>query len=49
MWRLTLILNALIMAAFGFGSALSQMHLYNERVRYGSDNPILTDLAVISA
>ena len=34
MWRITMVLNALLMGVFGLGSAVSQIRLHNLFVRY---------------
>lgn len=51
MWKLTLILNALLMGVFGFGSAASQIKLRNMYVMYPSASegvplPAISDLAL---
>jgi hypothetical protein len=53
MWKLTLILNALLMGVFGFGSAVSQIKLRNMYVQYphageGVPLPAISDLALKS-
>ena len=52
MWRITLTLNALLMAVFGYGSAASQIKLHNQYIQYPhvgdqvSALPPISDLAL---
>lgn len=48
MWRITLILNALLMAVFGYGSAASQMKLHNQYIQYPHVSRQMVDLPAIS-
>ena len=48
MWRVTLILNALLMAVFSFGSSASQIKLHNQYVQYPNAESELPLLPAIS-
>lgn len=39
MWRISIILNTLLMIVFGFGSAMSLVRLQNRYVQYPEHNP----------
>jgi hypothetical protein len=49
MWRITLILNALLMAVFSYGSAASQIKLHNQYVQYPHVGGQMPDLPAISS
>ncbi len=51
MWKLTLVLNALLMGVFAFSSAASQIMLRNNYIRYSDESgsmplPAISDLAL---
>jgi len=48
MWRVTLVLNALLMAVFSLGSAVSQIKLYNEYIQYPNGGESMRPLPAIS-
>jgi len=48
MWRITLILNALLMAVFSYGSAASQIKLHNQYVQYPHVGEQMPHLPAIS-